>query len=81
MARRDRIQLHRPAPAVRGPNAAAADSKIKNHEVDGAILVAASGPEVHVASAASPTVAQLLSQAEVDVSAMSRPADRAIPRK
>jgi hypothetical protein len=42
---------------------AAADSKIKDREVYGAILVTASGPEVHVASAAGPTVAQLLTQA------------------
>jgi len=42
---------------------AAADLKIKDHEVYGAILVTASGPEVHVASAAGPAVAQLLTQA------------------
>ena len=42
---------------------AAADLKIKDHEVYGAILVTAAGPEVHIASAASPTVAQLLTQA------------------
>src|SRR3954453_15811783 len=42
---------------------AAADTKIKDREVYGAILVTASGPEVHVASAAAPTVAQLLTQA------------------
>jgi hypothetical protein len=46
---------------VSGP--AAADTKIKDREVYGAILVTASGPEVHVASAAAPTVAQLLTQA------------------
>src|SRR5262249_30056378 len=44
-------------------DAAAADTKIKDHEVYGAIVVGASAPEVHVASAASPTVAQLLTQA------------------
>jgi hypothetical protein len=44
-------------------DAAAADSKIKDRQVYGAILVTAAGPEVHVASAASPTVAQLLTQA------------------
>jgi hypothetical protein len=42
---------------------AAADAKIKSREVYGAILVTAAGPEVHVASAAGPTVAQLLTQA------------------
>lgn len=45
------------------PDAATADTAIKNREVYGAILVTATGPEVHVASAASPTVAQLLTQA------------------
>jgi hypothetical protein len=45
------------------PDAAAADTAIKNRDVYGAILVTATGPEVHVASAASPTVAQLLTQA------------------
>ena len=42
---------------------ATADAKIKNREVYGAILVTAAGPEVHVATAAGPTVAQLLTQA------------------
>jgi len=42
---------------------AAADAKIKDREVYGAILVTATGPEVHVASAAGPVVAQLLTQA------------------
>jgi hypothetical protein len=44
-------------------DAAAADTKIKSREVYGAILVTAAGPEVHVASAAGPAVAQLLTQA------------------
>ncbi|MBL7254786.1 hypothetical protein [Paractinoplanes lichenicola] len=44
-------------------DAAAADAAIKNREVYGAILVTAAGPEVHVASAASPTVSALLTQA------------------
>ena len=44
-------------------DAAAADAAIKDRDVYGAILVTAAGPEVHVASAASPTVAQLLTQA------------------
>ncbi|WP_433298210.1 hypothetical protein ACQP2F_42830 [Actinoplanes sp. CA-030573] len=45
------------------PDAASADRKIKDREVYGAIVVTAAGPEVHVASAASPAVAQLLTQA------------------
>jgi hypothetical protein len=45
------------------PDAAAADTAIKNRDVYGAILVTTTGPEVHVASAAGPTVAQLLTQA------------------
>jgi hypothetical protein len=44
-------------------DAAAADTKIKDREVYGAIVVTAGGPEVHVATAAGPTVAQLLTQA------------------
>jgi hypothetical protein len=45
------------------PDATAADAAIRGREVYGAILVTAAGPEVHVASAASPVVAQLLGQA------------------
>ena len=48
---------------------AAADLKIKDREVYGAILVTATGPEVHVASAAGPTVAQLLTQAAAGLGA------------
>jgi hypothetical protein len=44
-------------------DAAAADAAIKSREVYGAILVSAAGPEVHIASAASPAVATLLTQA------------------
>ena len=44
-------------------DAAAADAAIKNREVYGAVLVTPAGPEVHVASAAAPTVASLLTQA------------------
>ncbi|MFI5889416.1 hypothetical protein ACIA5D_04770 [Actinoplanes sp. NPDC051513] len=44
-------------------DAVAADSRIKDRDVYGAILVTATGSEVHVASAAGPTVAQLLTQA------------------
>jgi hypothetical protein len=42
---------------------AAADAAIRDRDVYGAIVVTAAGPEVHVASAASPTVATLLTQA------------------
>jgi hypothetical protein len=49
------------------PDAAAADTAIRNRDVYGAILVTATGPEVHVASAASPTVAQLLTQAAAGI--------------
>jgi hypothetical protein len=48
--------------------AAEADTKIKSRLVYGAILVTAAGPEVHVASAASPAVAQLLTQAAAGLS-------------
>jgi hypothetical protein len=44
-------------------DASAADAAIKGREVYGAILVTPAGPEVHIASAASPTVAALLTQA------------------
>jgi hypothetical protein len=48
---------------------AAADAAIKDRDVYGAIVVTATGPEVHVASAASPTVAILLTQAAGGLSA------------
>ncbi|WP_250027818.1 hypothetical protein [Paractinoplanes maris] len=44
-------------------DATAADAAIKDRDVYGAILVTPAGPEVHIASAASPTVAALLTQA------------------
>lgn len=45
------------------PDAAAADAAVRDRAVYGAILVTAAGAEVHVATAAGPVVAQLLSQA------------------
>lgn len=42
---------------------AAADAAVKDRDAYAAILVTATGPEVHVASAAGPVVAQLLTQA------------------
>nr|WP_221375530.1 hypothetical protein [Actinoplanes polyasparticus] len=48
-------------------DAAAADAAIKDREVYGAILVSPTGPEVHIASAASPTVAALLTQAAAEL--------------
>ena len=44
-------------------DATAADAAVRDRDVYGAIVVTAAGPEVHVASAASPAVAQLLTQA------------------
>ncbi|HEY0001353.1 MAG TPA: hypothetical protein VGB74_12920, partial [Actinoplanes sp.] len=44
------------------PDAAAADAAIRDRAVYGAVLITSAGPEVHVASAAGPTVAQLLTQ-------------------
>ncbi|XVU24821.1 hypothetical protein ACQPZJ_47740 [Actinoplanes sp. CA-054009] len=43
--------------------AAAADAAIRDRDVYGAVIVTAAGPEIHVASGASPAVATLLSQA------------------
>jgi hypothetical protein len=43
-------------------DAAALDAAIRDREVYGGIVVTPAGPEVHVASAASPTVAALLTQ-------------------
>src|SRR3712207_2612789 len=43
-------------------DATAADAAIKNREVYGAIVLTPTAAEVHVASAASPTVATLLTQ-------------------
>jgi hypothetical protein len=48
---------------------AAADDAIKDRDVYGAIVVTAAGPEVHVASAASPVVATLLTQAAATLNA------------
>ncbi|MEV7622293.1 hypothetical protein [Actinoplanes sp. NPDC089786] len=45
------------------PDAAAADAAIRDRSVYGAIVVAGPAPEVHVASAGSPTVSALLGQA------------------
>ncbi|XVV12080.1 hypothetical protein ACQP2X_45915 [Actinoplanes sp. CA-131856] len=50
-------------------DAAAADAAIKDREVYGAVIVTPAGPEVHVASGASPTVASLLSQAATGLGA------------
>jgi hypothetical protein len=44
-------------------DAAAADDAIKDRQVYGAIVLGPAGPSVHVASAASPTVSTLLTQA------------------
>ena len=44
-------------------DAAAADEAIRTREVYGAIVLTPSAPELHIASAASPTVAALLTQA------------------
>jgi hypothetical protein len=44
------------------PDAAAADAAIKDREVYAAIVLAPAGPALHVASAASPAVATLLTQ-------------------
>jgi hypothetical protein len=45
------------------PDAAAADRAIKTREVYGAIVLTPAGPQLHVASAAGPTVSALLTQA------------------
>jgi hypothetical protein len=50
-------------------DAAAADAAIKDREVYGAIVLASAGPSLHVASAASPTVATLLTQAGTELGA------------
>jgi hypothetical protein len=44
-------------------DATAADAAIRDRDVYGAIVIGAAGPELHVASGASPTVATLLTQA------------------
>jgi len=43
------------------------DAAIKNREVYGAVLLTPGGPEVHVASAAGPTVSALLTQAAAEL--------------
>jgi hypothetical protein len=50
------------------PDAAAADQAIKDRSAYGAIVIGAAGPSLHTASAASPTVAALLTQAATTLS-------------
>ena len=50
-------------------DAAAADTKIKTRQVYGAIVLAPTGPALHIASAASPSVAALLTQAGTQLGA------------
>lgn len=50
------------------PDAAAADQMLRNREAYAAIVVTPSGPELHTATGAAPTVAQLLIQASAQVS-------------
>ena len=59
---------------VAGP--AAADEAIRNREVYGAIVLTPAAAEVHVASAASPTVATLLTQAAAGLGDGPAPAVR-----
>jgi hypothetical protein len=52
-------------------SATAADAAIRNRDVYGAIVVTAGGPELHIASAASPAVATLLTQAAAQLGAQT----------
>ncbi len=74
----DRLQAARPgAFDVRTvADAAAADDAIKNREVYGAIVLTPAAAEVYVASAASPTVATLLTQAAANLGNGAAPAVR-----
>jgi hypothetical protein len=54
---------------------AAADALIRDREVYGAIIANPAGPEVHVASAASPTVSNLLAQAASGMGAPAKVVD------
>jgi hypothetical protein len=49
------------------PDAATADARIRDRSVYGAVIVGPAGPSLHVASAASPTVAALLQQAATEL--------------
>lgn len=49
------------------PDAAAADRKLRDREAYAAIVVGPQGPELHTATAASPTVAALLTQASAEL--------------
>ncbi|WP_306204789.1 hypothetical protein [Actinoplanes sp. RD1] len=54
------------------------DAAIRDHEAYGAIVVGAAGPEMHVSSAAGPTVAALLTQAAAEISP-GRPVTDVVP--
>jgi hypothetical protein len=58
------------------PDAAAADAAIQAREVYGAIVLSPAAAEVHIASAASPTVATLLTQAASQLGGGRAPAVR-----
>jgi hypothetical protein len=49
------------------PDAAAADAKLRDREAYAAVVVTPQGPELHTATAASPTVAALLTQASAEL--------------
>jgi len=54
---------------TRAPDAAAADALLRDHEAYAAFVIGPTGPAVHTASGASPTVAQLVGQAAASMNA------------
>ncbi|WP_305785017.1 hypothetical protein [Symbioplanes lichenis] len=54
------------------------DAALRDHEVYGSIVLGAAGPEMHIASAASPAVATLLTQAAAEL-APGRPVTDVVP--
>ncbi|MEV4618059.1 hypothetical protein AB0J74_04975 [Asanoa sp. NPDC049573] len=54
---------------TRAPDAAAADALLRDHQAYAAFVIGPTGPAVHTASGASPTVAQLVGQAAAGMNA------------
>jgi hypothetical protein len=64
---------------TRTPDAATADALIKDRTVYGAVVAGPAGPVLHVASAASPTVAALLEQAATTIGGRPVPVVDVVP--
>jgi hypothetical protein len=80
VAQRLDAERHGAFQVKRRPDEAAARQALAGREAYGAIVVGPDGPRVLVASAASPTVAQLLTQVSQQLSGQAAPAPRDVVR-